>query len=1108
VRLALEELCDRCVPAVVTEFPLGTAPPTPQGITDGPDGALWYTDPGANKIGRISTSGAVTEYTLPTANSSPTGITTGPDGNLWFTEFGVDRIGRLVPATGVITEFSTGITVGAAPEDIVTGPDGNLWFTESGDDKIGQINPTTGVITEFSTGITAGSTPFGIADGPDGRLWFTEFSANQIGAITTAGVVSEFSTGVPTQPTGITTGPNGNLYFGSNSGAFIGQITPAGVVTTFSGFGNASTAVQDIVTGPDNALWFTEGSGDMIGRAVPNATATSLTFTEFSTGITPGGTPTDIADGPDGNLWFTEPNAPAVSQITTAGAVSEFFLRASNGPANTTTGPNGTVWFTESASDKVGHISTTTNAVVEYYLPATGSNPTGITLGPDGAFWFTEFGGDRIGRITPDGVITEFSTGITVGAAPEDIVTGPDGNLWFTESGDDKIGQINPTTGVITEFSTGITAGSTPFGITVGPDGNLWFTEFSANQIGVITTGGTVSEFPAPGVGPLGITAGPDGALWFTENTSSAIGRITTAGVATQFSTPTATSGPTGIVAGPDGALWFTEMTANQIGRITTGGTTTELATGITPSAGLDGIIVGPDNNLWFAESTANQIGQVALSADLSITNTDGVTQVTVGQNTTYTIVVSNAGPDEVGNAMVTDTFPGLTGVTWTATFTGGATGTPNGSGPINESVDLPSGGSVTYTATGTVIASSGNLVNTATVSSNVNDPDAANNTATDTDTINQMPLPGLVSGLPNGTAQLYTLGANGQYNLTATLQPFGNIPADVRTAVGDVNGDGIPDYIFATGPGVPFEVTVLSGASGNPVLVAPFDPFLPAPPLAQSDVFTAGGFVSAGDFMGNGRDQIVISPDQSGGPRIAIYDMDGAAAAPSQPYTAVGVNTAEINPGSGLTRVANFLSVNADFRGGARTAVGDLNGDGIPDLAIAAGFGGGPAVLVINGTRVLNTDGFTASDDLIGDFFAFNSTLRDGAYLAIGDVLGNGQQDLILGPGDGGPAEVEILSGEQLVNQGALMAIATPVALFSPTGALGTGGSGLRVAAAPSGVEDQVNVAVASGRGMSGTVKAYPGTGFTSGSTSEPTGGQLLNPFGTATLTDGVFVG
>ena len=370
-------------------------------------------------------------------------------------------------------------------------------------------------------------------------------------------------------------------------------------------------------------------------------------------------------------------------------------------------------------------------------------------------------------------------------------------------------------------------------------------------------------------------------------------------------------------------------------------------------------------------------------------------------------------------------------------------------------------------------------------------------------------PGPVLVSGQPNGTVLVYTLGANGQYSgsPTATLQPFGNIPTDVRTAVGDVNGDGIPDYIFATGPGVPFEVTVLSGAPGNAVLVAPFDPFLPAPPLAQTDVFTAGGFVSAGDFMNNGRDQIVISPDQSGGPRIAIYDMDGAVAAPAQAYSAIGVNTAEVNPGSGLTRINNFLSVNPNFRGGARTAVGDLNGDGVPDLAIAAGYGGGPAVLVINGTKALTTSGFTASDDLIGDFFAFNSSLRDGAYLAIGDVLGNGQQDLILGPGAGGPAEVEVLSGEQIVNEGAVAALANPVALFTPTG-LGPDGSGMRVAVAGNGLMDQVNVVVGAGRNMPGVVKIYPGTGFTSGSTSEPSGGQFLSPFGGGALTDGIFVG
>jgi hypothetical protein len=183
------------------------------------------------------------------------------------------------------------------------------------------------------------------------------------------------------------------------------------------------------------------------------------------------------------------------------------------------------------------------------------------------------------------------------------------------------------------------------------------------------------------------------------------------------------------------------------------------------------------------------------------------------------------------------------------------------------------------------------------------------------------------------------------------------------------------------------------------------------------------------------------------------------------------------------------------------------LNGDGVPDLAIAAGFGGGPAVLVINGTKVLTTDGFTATDDLIGDFFAFDPSLRDGAYLAIGDVLGNGQQDLILGPGAGGPAEVEVLSGSQLINTGAVAAIASPVALFTPTG-MGPNGAGLRVAAVPSGSGDQVNVAIGTGRSLPGLVKVYQGTGFTSGSTSEPSSGQLITPFGGEPLTDGIFVG
>ena len=71
----------------------------------GPDGALWFTEFGANppKIGRVTTDGAFTEYDLP-AGSGPDGITAGPDGALWFTENGTAKIGRIT-TTGDITEY-------------------------------------------------------------------------------------------------------------------------------------------------------------------------------------------------------------------------------------------------------------------------------------------------------------------------------------------------------------------------------------------------------------------------------------------------------------------------------------------------------------------------------------------------------------------------------------------------------------------------------------------------------------------------------------------------------------------------------------------------------------------------------------------------------------------------------------------------------------------------------------------------------------------------------------------------------------------------------------------------------------------------------------------
>jgi streptogramin lyase len=152
------------------------------GVTDiayGPDGALWFTEQAAGKIGRITTTGVFTEYALPNTGTSPTGITAGPDGALWFTEYYGNRIGRITTA-GVISGFAIP-TPTSGPRDITVGPDGALWFTEHVGDKIGRIT-TLGEITEFP--LTAGSSPVGITSGPDGNIWFTEHGRRLIGRLT------------------------------------------------------------------------------------------------------------------------------------------------------------------------------------------------------------------------------------------------------------------------------------------------------------------------------------------------------------------------------------------------------------------------------------------------------------------------------------------------------------------------------------------------------------------------------------------------------------------------------------------------------------------------------------------------------------------------------------------------------------------------------------------------------------------------------------------------------------------------------------------------------------------------------------------------------------
>jgi virginiamycin B lyase len=150
-----------------TEFPISTGS-RPVGITTGPDGALWFTEPYLEQIGRITTKGTIREFRMPRGSTVPGSlgnITQGPDGALWFNAFTVNQIGRIT-TRGVITEFKIP-TPGSFPIDITQGPDGALWFTENAANQIGRIT-TDGVITEFKIP-TPSSNPDGLRRGRTAR---------------------------------------------------------------------------------------------------------------------------------------------------------------------------------------------------------------------------------------------------------------------------------------------------------------------------------------------------------------------------------------------------------------------------------------------------------------------------------------------------------------------------------------------------------------------------------------------------------------------------------------------------------------------------------------------------------------------------------------------------------------------------------------------------------------------------------------------------------------------------------------------------------------------------------------------------------------------------
>jgi uncharacterized repeat protein (TIGR01451 family) len=323
----------------------------------------------------------------------------------------------------------------------------------------------------------------------------------------------------------------------------------------------------------------------------------------------------------------------------------------------------------------------------------------------------------------------------------------------------------------------------------------------------------------------------------------------------------------------------------------------------------------------------------VVPAPDLSITKSDGRGFMSAGGTLTYTVVVTNNSTYPI-TGTVTDTVPAsVTGVNWTCAASAGSTcGAASGAGnAINTTATLAGGGTATYTITGTLsAAATGTLTNTAAVTlpfAFLVDPTPANNTATDTTTINRNP------GIAKAFAPA-TISVNGISTLTFTLSnpnatALSGMSFTDTYPVGVVNAT--PLTVGGSCTGVTFAATA-GGATFN---------------------------VTGGDIPGGAPGTCTITV-QVKSSALGTYNNTASGVLTAQTSVAgAASNTATLTVGAGLTLVKSSQTFSDPFNG-------TTNPKAIPGAFVTYTIvAGNPSAVAVDVNTVFVFDAVPANTDL-----------------------------------------------------------------------------------------------------------------------------------------------
>ncbi|MFH1111507.1 MAG: S8 family serine peptidase [Patescibacteria group bacterium] len=272
---------------------------------------------------------------------------------------------------------------------------------------------------------------------------------------------------------------------------------------------------------------------------------------------------------------------------------------------------------------------------------------------------------------------------------------------------------------------------------------------------------------------------------------------------------------------------------------------------------------------------------------------------------------------------------------------------------------------------------------------------------------------PIVVAPASGAKAEVQVFDISGE-KITSFLAYHPRFVGGINVAVGDVDGDGQADIVTAPrlGGGPHLKIFSQRGELASQFMAFP-------------EVFHGGISIALGDFNDDKKDEIVVGTGKGGVPVVRIFSFGGELIYQFSPYDNLylgGVKVAAgdvdgngipeiiVTPQTGSLPVrvfdkygrlrSEFKAYPTGFKGGVNVTVGDVDGNGIQDIVSIPGQGGGPQV------RVFNWQG-----KALNQFFVFDRKFRGGVNVAVGDVDGDGNNEIVTTPASAGGPHLRVFT-------------------------------------------------------------------------------------------------